>query len=122
MALPPEMLILAATGPNGWTNFGSPTNHLVGFQVPVIVQTEIGVLCQMDCIGLSIPDQASHVVYGPSDPQSIPDHDGPVYANGVNPEDLVPCGYVNGSPDVFLFGGVVGVEAQTLSGVKALFD
>ena len=117
----PTLLVLAASGPNGWTNFGDNLNHLVGFQTPLIVQDEIGVLCTMQMLGTTIPAEASHIVFGPSVPSSF-DHDGPGYADGVNPDVLVPCGYVNGSPDVFLYGGVVGVEAQTLSGVKALFD
>jgi hypothetical protein len=120
--IPADMLILATSGPNGWTNFGDATNQLVGFQTPVIVQTEIGVLGQLDCLGLSIPDQATPIVYHGADPPSIPGHDGPVYADGINPELLVACGYVNGSPDVFLYGGVVATEAHTLSDVKALFE
>ena len=31
IGIPADMVILATTGPNGWTNFGTPTNHLVGF-------------------------------------------------------------------------------------------
>jgi hypothetical protein len=119
---PADMLVISIGGPNGWTNFGAAFNHLVGFQTPVIVQEDIGVLCEMSCLGLSIPDQAIPILYGPADPPSIPGHDGPVYADGINPELLVPCGFVTGTPDVFLYGGVVATEAQTLSDVKALFD
>ena len=122
IGIPADLIILATTRPPGWTNFGTPTNHLVGFQLPVIVQTEIGVLGEMQCIGLSIPSESTHITYGPSDPPSIPGHDGPVYADGVNPETLVACGFVEGSPDVFLYGGIVGTEAHTLSDVKALFE
>ncbi len=122
MAIPADMIILAATGPNGWTNFGDPTNQLVGFQTPVIIQTDMGVLGELQCLGLSMPAEASHISFGAANPPSIPDHDGPVIANGVNPDELLPCGYVNGSPDVFLYGGVVGTEAHTLSDVKALFE
>jgi hypothetical protein len=116
------MVVLEVTGPNGWTNFGDPLNHLVGFQTPVIVQGEFGVLGEMTCLGTVIPDQAYYIAYGPADPPSIPGHDGPVYADGVNPDVLVPCGTVTGTPDVFLYGGVVATEAHTLSGVKALFE
>jgi hypothetical protein len=72
-------------------------------------------------LGLAIPAEASHIMYGPSEPSSF-DPPSPGYADGVDPELLVPVGYVNGSPDVFLYGGVVGTEAHTLSDVKALFD
>ncbi len=122
MTLPEGMLILNAGGPNGWTNFGDATNQLVGFQTPVIVQAEIGVLGELSCLGLSVPTDPMNVVYMGANPPSIPGHDGPVYANGVNPDELIACGYVNGAPEVFLYGGVVGTEAHTLSDVKAMFE
>ena len=122
IALPvADLLVLGLGGPNGWTNFGDALNHLVGFQTPLIVQEEIGVLCTLNMLGLSMPAEGMHIVFGASDPSSF-DHDGPGYADGINPDILVPCGYVNGSPDVFLYGGVVGTEAHSLSAVKALFD
>jgi hypothetical protein len=121
--VPDFLFVTGASGPNDWTNFGSNTNHLVGYVTPLPTFGEpIVVLGQIDCLGTEMPSMPEHIVYMAADPPSIPDHDGPVIADGVNPDILIPCGYVNGAPEVFLVGGIVGTEAHTLTGVKALFD
>ena len=121
MDIPAEMFVLAVDYFGG-TNFGDNTNHLVGYPTPIFVDGPILVLSVMDCLSSTVPAEESHIVFHASDPSSIPGHDGPVYADGVDPTILVPCGYVNGSPDVFLFGGIVGTESQSWTGVKSLFE
>ncbi len=104
MDVPDEVLVLGIGGPNGWTNYGDPTNQIVGFQTPLIVQTEIGMLCEMRCLAIAYPDYPAAIIYHGSNPASIPGHDGPVLANGINPDELMACGYVNGHSSVFFFG------------------
>ncbi|HOX26780.1 MAG TPA: hypothetical protein PLL30_06325 [Candidatus Krumholzibacteria bacterium] len=121
--MPSQLFVLNGVFPNGGTNFGgSFTNLLVGYMTPIPVQTDIITLVTLNCLIGSTPPEALYVVYHGANPPSIPGHDGPVYADGVNPDILVPCGYINGTPNVFLFGGVVAVENQTWTGVKNLFD
>jgi hypothetical protein len=124
LTIPSYLLILDASGPNDWTNFGDNTNHLVGYITPLPTFGEpIVVLGQIECLVPSLDGVTpQYIVYGGANPPSIPDHDGPVIADGVNPDVLIPCGYVNEVPEVFLVAGVVGTEAHTLTDVKALFD
>jgi hypothetical protein len=110
--------ILSVVGPNGWTNFGSSTNHLVGFQTPVPAGEYGMVLCVMNIF----PQGTIEFGFGPSEPASIPGV--PVIADGTNPENLLPCELT--TPDGIVAtlngGGVVAVEERTLSSVKALFN
>jgi len=123
ITLPAQLMALNANFPNGGTNFGGAfTNLLVGYQTPLPVQQEVNVLATLNCFVAAVPPEAAYISYHGANPPSIPGHDGPVYADGVNPDILVPCGYVDGTPDVFLFGGVVAVENQSWTNVKNLFD
>lgn len=119
--IPAEMLILEIDFMGG-TNFGDNTDHLVGYPLPMYIQTEIVVLAEMSCLSTTMPPAPTFVSHHASSIQSVPGLDGPVYANVNNPDELVPGGAVNGSPEVFLFGGVVATDTQTWSGVKALFE
>jgi len=121
--LPNLILILAASGPNGWTNFGDTHNQIVGYMTPLSTYGEpVVVLGQIECLGLDVLDGPAFAVYGAASPASIPGHDGPVIANGVNPDHLIACGYVTGSPDVFWFSDPLATRTETWTGVKALFD
>ena len=110
--------ILSVLGPNGWTNFGDNTNHLVGFQTPVPAGEYGMVLCVMNIF----PQGTMGFTFGPSEPASIPGF--PAIADGTNPENLLPCELT--TPDGIVAtingGGVVAVEEHTLTSVKALFD
>ncbi len=102
-------------------NFGGAfTNLLVGYTAPIPAQEDVIVLATLvTTVGEPAPGVCT--MHG-ANPPSIPGHDGPVIANGANPDELIPCGYVDGTADVFLFSEVVAVETATYSGVKALFQ
>jgi len=121
MDIPAEMLVLEIDFFGG-VNFGDNTNHLVGYTAPIFTQEDMLVLSVMDCLSTALPPAPVPIVYHGADPASIPGHDGPVYADGTNPDNLIACGYVDGTPNVFLFGGAVATESQSWSGVKSLFE
>lgn len=121
MDVPAEMFVLEIDFFGG-TNFGDNTNHLVGYPAPIFTQDDILVLSVMDCLSTALPSAPTYIVYHGANPPSIPGHDGPVYADGTNPDNLIACGYVSGTPDVFLFAGAVATENHTLSDVKSLFE
>jgi len=111
-----QLFVLNVTGPNGWTNFGDGTNHLVGFQTPLPVGPDGWVVvCTMDFL-LTEPGTWIVLEVGAATPSSF-DPPTPGFANGINPDILVPCsaqsGYIN---DEF------AVEGMSLTQVKALFD
>ncbi len=121
--MPAAATITGLDIPNDGLNFGgSNTNHLIGYGVPLPVE-DLVVLSTLNFILLEDIDEFNVEMAGAT-PPSIPDWDGPVIADGVNPDILIPCGYITGSPHVFTFQGTgpVAVEASTLSGVKALFE
>ncbi len=123
ITVPDLILILAASGPNGWTNYGDAFNQIVGYMTPLSTYGEpVVVLGQIDCLGLDVLPGPASVVYGAASPASIPGHDGPVIANGVNPDQLIACGYVTGSPGVFWFSDPLATRTETWTDVKALFD
>jgi hypothetical protein len=123
--------VLDATGPNGWTNFGSRDNHLVGYQTPLPIGYDGTVLST-----LTIRFDRRDLVYvylGPSNPSSV-GGEGPGIANGENSTQLAVCGYVsnpnlpeglvatlNGDGIYFPWYKARQVEERSLSAVKALF-
>lgn len=114
--------VLAVTGPNGWTNFGSPLNHLAGYQTP-LPASPLTVLCTINALVSAAPFEAM-VIMGPAVPSSFGGA-GPGYSDGVNPDILVLCDYT--IPGAGGFVGtisteVVAVEARTFSSVKSLFE
>jgi hypothetical protein len=116
--------ILAATGPGGWTNFGTNENHLVGYQVAQPLANGALVLCTMSI--LATDAGTTEILIGPSDPSSF-DPQVPGIANGANPDDLLPCGLTAGQtvPGVVATingGGITATESRTLSDVKSLFE
>jgi hypothetical protein len=122
------VFILAVDGPNGWTNFGDNTNHLVGFQTPVPSDSGAALLCTLNM--LYSGDATVDMFMGPSDPSSV-DGAGPAIADGANPDLLYICNYTSG-PDFdglvatlngegIDFPGGVATENQSWSNVKALF-
>ena len=72
-------------------------------------------------LGVAVPDPR-YIYYHGAEPPSIPGHDGPVISIGDDPTILIACGYVNYSPEVFHFVGIVADEKQSWTAVKALFD
>jgi len=121
----PSVFVLSVAGPNGWTNFGDNTNHLVGFSTPLPVVDYAAVLSvlQMLYAGAEVVD----IVFGAANPPSIPGHDGPVLADGSNPDILVPCAVtthpsMNGLVATLNDCNPSPVETQSFTSVKALFN
>jgi hypothetical protein len=105
----------------GGYNFGGAfTNLLVGYTEPVLLNADVVVLATLEGLVTGEPEDASVVFHG-ADPPSVPGHDGPIYASAANPSNLILCGYVGGTADVFRFGDPVAVQTSTYSDVKALF-
>jgi hypothetical protein len=124
ISAPAEVFFIDVGGPNGWTNFGSNTNHLVGFQTPVPMMEEGTVVAEMQMLTAS---EAPLVFeFGPADPPSDPDWNGPIVLDAADLNTLIPANLVTGEPNGVIAtlngDGVVAVENQTLSGVKALFE
>ncbi len=119
----PAVFVLLVSGPSGWTNFGSNVNHLAGFGVPVPVVDNAAVLSTMRL--LYGGSDEIHIDFGAATPHSIPEHEGPVMADGANPDNLVPCfTTIYGTPSglVAILNPHVAVEASSLTKVKALFQ
>ncbi|MBD3221405.1 hypothetical protein GF314_09190 [bacterium] len=118
--LTPDLpIILDVDGPNGWTNFGDTTNHLVGFQTPVPA-SPITVICTYQCL-VTAEYYENQLIMGASDPSSF-DGAGPGYADGVNPDVLVLCSVPAGGSVATISTEILATEARSLSGLKALFD
>ncbi|MEZ4388564.1 MAG: hypothetical protein R3D98_13535 [Candidatus Krumholzibacteriia bacterium] len=84
------LFLLNAAGPNGWTNFGAPSNQLVGFQTPLPVGPDGWVVvCTLDWL---LAESGSWIVIdlGPASPSSF-DPPTPGFADGLNPDILIPC-------------------------------
>jgi hypothetical protein len=113
-----QVLVIEATGPNGWTNFGDNTNHLVGFMTPVPEVDGSVLLCTLTLV-CNTPS-AVPINYGPADPPSIDLV--PVIADGADPNILVPCDLFGGANPVAGLNWEVAVNPRSLSGIKALFD
>ncbi len=126
ISAPDGIFVLQMGGPEGygWTNFGGPTNHLVGFQTPLPMMEGGTVIA----IAQFMMPNADPVVFefGPADPQSDPDWDGALLVDAAdvnNPvQTMLVTGEMNGVVATLNGDGVVAVENQTLSGVKALFE
>jgi len=118
----PAVFVLSVTGPNGWTNFGSNTNHLCGFTTPVPVTEGAAVMATMNMLQ-SVATEAT-ISMGPATPASIPDV--PAIADGADPDVLIACVLDSGdsAPVVATLNGdgIVAAEAHSLSSVKALFN
>lgn len=123
--------VLNATGPNGWTNFGSHGNHIVGFQTPLPIGYDGTVLSTLTI--RFDRDDLVYVYLGPANPSSV-GGEGPAIANGQDPFELAVCGYVanwnlpgglvatiNGDGIYFPWYKALDVEARSWSTVKALF-
>jgi hypothetical protein len=87
-----KVIVLDEWGPNGWTNFGSPTNQLVGYQTPLPVPYGGAVLATLSILYLG--SETVNVDFGPSDPSSV-EGDGPAIANGADPTELLTCNYTS---------------------------
>jgi len=119
----PTVFVLQTSGPNGWTNFGDNVNHLAGFGTPVPVTGDAAVLSTLRL--LYAGEEEIYISFGAATPPSIPDHDGPVIANGANPDILIPCVTTYfGTPSgwVAVLNPQVVVETTSLSKVKSLFQ
>jgi hypothetical protein len=128
-----KVVVLDAWGPNGWTNFGSHTQHAVGYMVPVPNNAGYGggvVLATLQILHGAA--EAVDVFFGPS--VYIQDYgfEAPLIWDGNDVENSEDCGYpsgpynqlvatFNGSGIQFLYGKAMSVEARSWSEVKALF-
>lgn len=114
--LDPNLFVANLAGPNGWTNFGALDNHLVGFMTPLANGPEGWVvICTITFI-VAAPNSNMVIALGPSTPSSFGGLV-PGFADGVDPNILVPCEPVDG-----IINPVVATEARSFSAVKALFD
>ncbi len=111
---PKVALVLQATGPNGWTNFGDTSNHIVGYMTPVPVSGGIAVLSTLTLMILE-PDVLFFIMLGPSTPSSFGDR-APGYADGTTPDDLYAC-----ETRVTIVNEVLDSEIHSLAEVKELF-
>jgi hypothetical protein len=112
-------IVLGVSGPNGWTNFGGPTNHLVGYTEP-LPAGPVTVLCTVNALVTAAPFEAL-VQMGPAEPSSF-DGQGPGYSDGENPDILVLCDVPEDGIVGIITTEVVATEASTLTDVKNLFD
>jgi len=122
----PTVFLLNVDGPNGWTNFGGPTNHLVGFVTPVPAMADGGAV--LSTIQMLYTGTATvEISMGPSSPSSF-NSEGPGIANGENVDETFLCPLTSfqdgpwGVVATINGPGVVATEAQSLSSVKALFN
>lgn len=121
----PSVFILNVSGPNGWTNFGAPLNHLCGYQNPVVadIDSDYAVLATIQMMQTVVGP--ADITMGPADPSSVGGA-GPAITDGTNPENLITCVLTNGGADnvvATLNGdGIVATEPHSLSAVKALFN
>lgn len=110
---------LAATGPNGWTNFGSILNHRVGYTSPLPVSsggTVLGTLSLMQLDGAVVD-----VEFGPSSPSSL--GDGPAIVDGDDVETILTCEVFGGGPVVASLNRPPAERREVpLSQVKSLFQ
>ena len=124
---PAGLFILGVTGPSDWVNFGTNTNHLVGYGTELPVGLDgTAVLATLQI--LDPAGTAGDFQFGPSDPQSHVDWDGPVYSHGPDPTILPTCSLTSGvfneiGTVATLNGfGIVATESASWTDVKALFD
>jgi hypothetical protein len=117
----PAPFVLSVTGPNDWTNFGSPTNHIVGYQVPVPVEGDGVVLATVNMLQTSAA--LTEISFGPSTPSSF-NGEGPGIADGENTDllYLAPLTTPDGVVATVDGDGVTATEGRSLSSVKALFN
>ena len=116
------VFVLAASGPNGWTNFGSNTNHLCGYMTALPCDANgNAVLGQLQMLYTGAG--TVEISFGPASPSSF-NNEGPGIAEGTNPDNLILC--PPATPDGIVATingeGVVATEQHTLTGVKALFN
>lgn len=128
LTLPAGAFTLSVTGPNGWTNFGSATNHLVGFGAggagfPMPGTDGTVVLCTIQMLTGST--DAATIELGPADPPSDPGWGGALLVPTEDVNNPVRAttagGEENGIVATLNSDGITPVESQTLSGVKTLF-
>jgi len=110
---------LSVSGPNGWTNFGSSDNHLVGYVTPLPTSASGTVLGSLNL--LQFDSDWVTIDFGPSSPASI--SGSPVIADGASPDDLTACELFGGGPTVAdLNRPPQQYRERRLGRVKALFE
>ena len=115
----PSIFVSAVEGPNGWLNVGgTPTNHAVGYGIPLPVNGDGVVLCTLTGGAYAPGTLTGH----DSTPSSIPGGL-PVIADGTNPDILIQCDLTgaDGVLATFAGEGVVPAAEMSFSNVKALF-
>jgi len=120
-----EVFILDATGPNGWTNFGSITDHMAGYMTPLPLAASGSVISTMTLLYPGT-DQVD-IFLGGSTLESLPGWDGPVIVAPGPDQPLLACDLssgASGTTDVvaWLNRVPVAVENHSLSEVKSLFE
>lgn len=118
-------MIMSVGGPNGWTNFGTNTNHLVGYTVPVPLVDGACVLSTINMMMVLLDPLTIEV--GPALPSSVGDEGPfPAIADGGDPNNLIACfatgGTTPGGVATINGEGSIATESRSLSSVKALFQ
>jgi hypothetical protein len=82
----PSVIVVSASGPNGWTNYGTGFNHIAGYITPVPV-TQGGTV--LSTLSLFYPgDPTVDISMGPSIPSSFAG-EGPGFVGGDNIDLLI---------------------------------
>jgi hypothetical protein len=120
----PDALILGASGPMGWVNFGTAYDHLVGYNDPLPVN-EDGTIVLSRLTGVYDGTDQVDFLMGASSLESVPGWDGPVILDPDN-DVLLVCHLSSGATGyqdavAWLNRDVVAVETATWSAIKELF-
>lgn len=114
----PDLMVVIATGPNGWTNVGTGFNQRVHYLLPVPVAASGTVLATV--ILWTSSTSYEEISFGPATPPSLPG-DRPVVDFGGGYLQL--CNYPFGSAVVARLNDEPVTDAATSwSRVKALFE
>jgi len=129
--MPATVFVLSVGGPNGWTNFGSQTNHLVGYATPVPAHaTGHAVLAHLELYYAS-PGVWADINMLAAEPSSF-GGEGPGVVDGVDLDNLQLCrpsGYYCFSENLVatlwgdgIYCDPLATEGLTWSSVKAVFE
>lgn len=106
--------LLAADGDNGWTNFGSVDNHLVGYMSPLPNTGDITVVCTLTLLDSSHEPDVTLVLDAAVPSSFSPETPG--YADGS--AELYACDELT----IAVLNGDPPLQSASLSEIKALFD
>ena len=120
----PGLFVLSASGPNGWTNFGSATNHLCGYMTALPLSGDgTVVLGQLQM--LYTYTNSVEISFGPASPSSFGGLYGGI-ADGDNPDNLIGCiasnGYYDGVVATINGSGIIPHIPDEWAGLAVTID